>query len=177
MSCVALTTGLAGNCTTGTNGISHIYITNLENITAITETTGNVSAITMGGTPTTKFYEYVASKDTAEYTEKSVINIESQTSFWEGELTIAFNRRSTAKRQIIQTLASAGPLAILFVDRNGTHWLIGVGSSLTEGVYLESVEGGTGKAMGDASNYTLKFKTQSKSQAYTVTDTVISPLT
>lgn len=176
--CNALTTGLNKSCETNAGGLNKIYITDYENITAVTTGTSStypvadwVDGITMAAT--TLFYEIQTNKNVCNFTESVAIDMTNGTTFFNQVVSIVLSRRETTKRDFIEKLvAGQKQLAIIVLDSNGLYWLFGK----DEGSYVTAIEGGSGTAKADANGYTLTLTAMEPDQAFQVDPTIISGL-
>lgn len=176
--CNALTTGLNKSCETNAGGLNKIYITDYENISAITTGTSStypaadwVDGITMAGPAL--FYEIQTNKNVCNFTESVAIDMTNGTTFFNQVVSIVLSRRETTKRDFIEKLvAGQKQLAIIVLDSNGLYWLFGK----DEGSYVTAIEGGSGTAKADANGYTLTLTAMEPDQAFQVDPTIISGL-
>ena len=169
MACT-LTGDIDLGCRDSVGGIKRLYVTALENITAITSTTGVISAITM--TTGTEFFTYNLEKESAEWTETTTISQENWTKVSEQSLTAFISKMTAAKRNELKLL-SQNRIAATVLDRNGLYWLLGENNGLD----LVTKEAKTGKAMGDGNGFTLTFSGKEESEAQTVSSSIIATIT
>lgn len=169
MSC-NLTSSIALACKDSIGGIKRIYVTELENKSTLTSTTGNVTAFTLATGK--QFWTYDFTKETGEFTEKQNTSDENGSLFYEGELKIRLNKRDVTKRNELHLLAQ-NRLMIIVLDRNGVYWLLGQNN----GCDLMPSQSMTGKAMGDFNGYELVFGYKEEIAAMTVNSSLISDLT
>lgn len=169
MAC-ALTQGYTLDCKDSLGGIKAIWLINHANVTAITEASGIVSAITKASGKV--FYKYELVKNTGSLTETITASVENGTVFYAQELSVVLNKLQANTRNEILLLAQA-TLMVVVQDANDKYWLIGrvAGMDLTGGTSA------TGTAQGDRSGYTLTFTGGEKELAPTVNSNIIAGLT
>lgn len=176
MSSCSLIGGLALGCRNSIAGIRTIYLTNFENVIGSgytydnTLTGGIPNGIITGMTLTSgsTFYEFQVRRETAQYTEAIQSNIQNGTLFYEGTLTMFFEKVQTYLRNRVMLIAQAKMLAII-LDKNNQYWLIGMENGIDN-------NGGTidtGKASGDGNGYTLTYIAQEQYSAIEVSSTLI----
>lgn len=176
--CNAISNGLSKSCDNNSGGVNKIYITDFENVTAITTGTSSsfptadwVDGITMSGV--TQFYEIQTNKNVCNFTESVAIDLNNGTTFFNQVVSIVLSRRETTKRDFIEKLvAGQKQLMLIVLDSNGIYWLFGQ----VEGAYVTAIEGGSGTAKADANGYTITLTAMEADQAYQVDPTIISGL-
>lgn len=168
MSC-ALTQGYVLDCKDSLGGLKSVLFIEAGNITALTEASGVVTAITLAVGKT--FYKYDLVKETSSFTETVTASVQNGTVFYAQELTIILNKLQANTRNEILLLAQNSLVAIA-EDRNGKYWMLGKDGGL-------DITGGTaasGVATGDRSGYELTFSGQEKQLAPEVSSAIISGL-
>jgi hypothetical protein len=169
MAC-ALTQGYSLDCRDSLGGITEVYFISKANVSAITEASGSVSALTK--VVGTRFYKYELVPGTASMTENINANVQNGTVFYAQELSIVLNKLQVPTRNEILLLAQNTLLCVV-KDNNDKTWLLG----RVQGLNLTGGNGATGTAQGDRSGYTLTFSAQEKELAPTVADGVFTALT
>ena len=169
MAC-ALTQGYSLDCRDSLGGILEVYFIEKGNISAITEASGSVSAITKVVGKGFKKYELVPG--TAQLTETINANVQNGTVFYAQELTIVLNKLQTPTRNEILLLAQNTLLAVV-KDNNSQTFLLG----RVHGCNITGGNGATGTAQGDRSGYTLTFSASEKELAPKLADGVFNALT
>ena len=108
-----------------------IYLAPIGNITSVTETSNEISAVTMEGV--TKFLEVQGEIDSVQYTSEgtfSTSGAETQ------NLIVGLGLNSTElellKTELVSAIACG--LAAIWVDGNGKAWLAGVSVTTKEGL-------------------------------------------
>jgi hypothetical protein len=170
MSCT-LTQNIVLGCKDGVGGIKKIFVTELENKSAITAATGNITAFSL--LTGKQFWTYDFEKETGEYTEKIVTSTDgSGTTFYEPEIKIRINKKDVSKRNELKLLAQ-NRVMIIVLDRNGIYWLAGEAN----GCDLAPSTAMAGKAFGDFNGYELTFSGKEENPAQTVASGLIAALT
>lgn len=169
MSCIQTLSGLAKDCSGNMGGISEVLIANYEDVTAVTLTSGVISAITMA--TSAKFKRYSFAKNTGSLTSTYNIDAASGVKYVTSELLLQFNRMETTKRVELTALA-LGDLVVICRDSNGTYWYLGK----DEPVNASAGDGQTGTAKSDANRYTITLQDNSKEMPLEVDSTIISGL-
>ena len=166
----ALTQGYTLDCKDSLGGIKAVWLINHANVTAVTEASGIVSAITKAANKV--FYKYELVKNTGALTETVTASVENGTVFYAQELSVVLNKLQANTRNEILLLAQATLMAVV-QDANDKYWLLGRVSGL-------DVTGGTaatGTAQGDRNGYTLTFTGGEKQLAPEVASGIIAGLT
>jgi hypothetical protein len=150
MAC-ALTSGYSvADCKGGSGGVKEVYIIELANVTAFTETAGVITALTKASAK--RFWKYTQLKETSYAKESPNANSQNGTVGYSQEVGLVLNKMQTATRNEILLLAK-NYLLMVVKDNNAKYWLYGrqYGMELTGG------EIGTGTAMTDRNGYVLTF--------------------
>ncbi|MBM3417474.1 MAG: hypothetical protein FJY17_00960 [Bacteroidetes bacterium] len=169
MAC-ALTQGYLLDCKDSLGGIKAMWLINHANVTAVTEASGIVSAITKAVGKV--FYKYELVKNTGSLTETITTSVENGTVFYAQELSIVLNKLQANTRNEILLLAQA-TLMVVVQDANDKYWLLGrvAGADVTGGTAT------TGTANGDRNGYALTFTGNEKQLAPEVNSNIIAGLT
>ncbi len=165
----ALTQGYTLDCKDSLGGIKAVWLINHANVTAVTEASGIVSAITKAANKV--FYKYELVKNTGALTETITASVENGTVFYAQELSIVLNKLQANTRNEILLLAKNTLMAVV-QDANDKYWLLGRYSGL-------DVTGGTsatGTAQGDRNGYSLTFTGGEKELAPEVNSGIIAGL-
>ena len=168
MAC-ALTQGYTLDCKDSLGGIKAVWFIAFDNVTAVTEASGIVSAITKAAGKV--FYKYQLVKNTGSLTE-NITASESGTVFYAPELTIILNKLQANTRNEILLLAQNNLMAVV-QDSNSKYWLLGK----INGLDLTAGNAATGTAQGDRSGYTLTFTGGEPALAPEVNSSIIAGLT
>ena len=147
-----------------------MWVINHANVTAVTEASGIVSAITKAAGKV--FYKYELVKNTGSLTETITTSVENGTVFYAQELSIVLNKLQANTRNEILLLAQS-TLMVVVQDANDKYWLLGrfTGLDVTGGTSA------TGTAQGDRNGYTLTFTGGEKQLAPEVNSGIIAGLT
>ena len=166
----ALTQGYTLDCKDSLGGIKAMWVINHANVTAVTEASGIVSAITKAASKV--FYKYELVKNTGSLTETITTSVENGTVFYAQELSIVLNKLQANTRKEILLLAQS-TLMVVVQDANDKYWLLGrfTGLDVTGGTSA------TGTAQGDRNGYTLTFTGGEKQLAPEVNSGIIAGLT
>ena len=151
MSCISFSGGLSKGCENNVGGITKVYLTDLANVTGITQSGGTVSVIGMAAM--TSFYEFEFNRNSATFTEDLVKSVEEGSAVFEQTLSITIPKRDVAKRNTLALLTQRD-LAVIFKDANAIYWYPGE----VEGMYLSESTSTSGTAKADGSNYVLTLK-------------------
>lgn len=168
MACV-LTQGLNLDCRDSVGGIKEVYITEIGNVSAVTEASGVVTAITKATGK--RFWKYSLIRDTSNFDQVPTVSEQNGTVFYAQTLQIIMNKMQASTRNEILLLAQNN-IAAVVVDNNGTGWLLGK----EFGLVLNGGNSGSGTAWGDRNGSTLPFAGNEKQLAPTVSSSVISAL-
>lgn len=158
------------DCRSSLGGIKKIYVTEFQNITSVTSSSGTITAI--GRVSGKKFWVYELEKENAEISEVANVSVENGTVFYETTLSFTLKKMSAQKRNNLALLAQ-NRLAIIEEDNNGVHWLMGE----TRGADMTVGEAKSGKAFGDLNGYNLTFVAKEPSRMKEVTSGIVSALT
>ena len=150
-------------------GILEALIANFDDVTGVTLTDNQISAIAMASSA--KFKRYTFAKNTGNLTSTYNLDPASRVRYVTSELLLQFNRMETAKRVEITALA-LGDLAVIVKDANGKYWYLGK----DEPVNASASDGQTGTARGDANRYTVTLQDESLEMPYEVDPTIVDAL-
>ena len=132
-------------------GIVEALIANHADVTALTETAGKITAITMA--TSAKFHRYQLPRNTGSLSSNWQVNAENGTKFVQTDLLLVFNRMETTKRVEMSALA-VNDLRAIVKDANGVFWLLGE----EEPVVANAADGQTGTAKTDANRYSITLE-------------------
>ena len=170
MACTSVTlAGITLDCAPSMGGIKMVYITDYANVTGVTVTDNEISAITLDTGK--KWYKYEFRKETGSLTSTLNVDESNGLNYVSNELSLVFTKMETAKRIEIAAL-SIGQLAVVVADSNGKYWFLGKDD------YVSASAGGgqTGTAKGDQNAYTITLSTESESYPYALTAAAITAL-
>lgn len=166
----ALTSDYSFGCDIGSGGVGkECYIIELNNVSAVTESSGTLTAVTKVSGKVFRKYQLV--QDTANAEESIVGNKQNGTLFYSQKITIVINKQQVAVRNEILLLAK-NFVSIVIKDNNDTYRLFGrvTGMSLVTGAAT------TGATWGDRNGYTLEFTGNERELAPFVTDAAVATL-
>lgn len=169
MSCTQTLAGIAKDCSANMGGIVEVLIANFDDVTAVTTSSGEISAITMA--TSAKFKKYSFAKNTGNLTSTYTLDPASGAKFVTSTLLLQFNRMETTKRVEITALAM-GDLAVIVKDANGKYWYLGKDVP----VNASAGDGQTGTARTDANRYTITLQDESAEMPYEVDPDIIEDL-
>lgn len=135
-------------------GIVEALIANHADVTAVTETAGKITAITMASSA--KFHRYQLPRNTGSLSSNYTIDDTTGAKFVASDLVLQVNRMDTAKRIEISALAQ-GELAIIVKDANGAYWFLGKDAP----VKASAGDGLTGTARADRNGYSITLQDNS----------------
>lgn len=147
MSC-AITQGFTLDCRDSVGGIQALYINTVANVTAYTEASGTVSALTKSGV----FYKYELEEENSMAQSVATGNRQNGTVFFAQEITAIFQKLTYQTRDKLVALHK-NRLVIVVKDNNGKFWIMGK----DRGLMTTTSTGATGTAMGDLNGYTVIF--------------------
>ena len=165
----SLTQSYALDCRDSLGGITEVYFIEFKNVSAITEASGVVSAITKGSGKVFRKYELVPA--TSSLTETFNANVQNGTVYYGQELSIILNKLQVNTRNEL-LLLNKNVLMAIATDNNGKYWLLGK----TNGINVTGGNGTTGTAQGDRSGYTLTFSAMEANMAPEVSSSIIAGL-
>ena len=170
MSCSALTAGFLDLCNDSTGGIEKIFIGNGP-VQSITETAGNITAITVGGTLMVPgdFFVFETPRQVSSITETTTVSQENGTLYFDQQLTAVFNKMDAAKRDQLLLLAQATTMVVVAKDGNGKYWSVGV----EKGAFLVSASATSGTAYADRNGYEIVIGGLEASPMFTVDSAIV----
>ncbi len=170
MACSNLTAGFTLDCNDSNGGIDKIFIANGP-VESITETSGTITAITVGGSALTPsdFFEFEVPRQTSSFTETINVSQENGTVFYDQALTMIFNKMEAAKRDQILLMAQATNMVVVFKDNNDKYFSVGV----KRGAFMASGSSVSGTAYGDRNGYELVISGMEEDPSFEVTSTIV----
>ena len=169
MPCIQTLSGLAKDCSSNMGGILEVLIANFDDVTGVTITDNQVSAIAMA--TSAKFKRYLFAKKTGSLTSTYTLDPASGVKYVTSDLLLQFNRMETQKRVEITALAM-GDLVCIVKDANGKYWYLGK----DEPVNASASDGQTGTARADANRYTITLQDESLEMPYEVDPSILADL-
>jgi hypothetical protein len=165
----ALSQGYVLDCKDSLGGMTEVLFIAKADVTATTEASGVITAITKAAGK--RFYKYELVKETANFVENINASVENGTVFYQQELTIVLNKLQANTRNEILLLAQSLLVAIA-KDNNGKYWYLGKNNGLD----ITAGNSGTGTAIGDRSGYTLTFTGKEAALSPEVSSSIIAAL-
>lgn len=162
--------GFSLPCRDAVSGIKTLWITEFANVTAYTDTSGTITALTQAAS--TKFWKYDLEKENAMLDEDDVNSVENGTRFWTQTLSFTMRKLTAKNRNNIKLVGQNRIIAIVLTN-NGDYKIAGIGN----GMDLTTGKGSTGKAFGDLNGYSLSFVAKETAPIYDVNSSVISSMT
>jgi hypothetical protein len=170
MSCSAITAGFVDLCNSNTGGIEKIFIANGP-VESITETAGNITAITVGGSALVPadFFVFETPRQVSSVTETTTVSQENGTLFFDQQLTAVFNTMEATKRDQLLLLAQATTMVVVAEDGNGKYWSVGV----EKGAFMVSGSATSGTAYGDRNGYEIVLGGLEPKPMFTVDSAIV----
>ena len=170
MSCSAITAGFVDLCNSNTGGIEKIFIANGP-VESITETAGNITAITVGGSALVPadFFVFETPRQVSSVTETTTVSQENGTLFFDQQLTAVFNTMEATKRDQLLLLAQATTMVVVAEDGNGKYWSGGV----EKGAFMVSGSATSGTAYGDRNGYEIVLGGLEPKPMFTVDSAIV----
>ena len=165
-----ITSGFTLDCNDSNGGIEKIFIANGP-VQSITETSGTISAITVGGSALTPsdFFAFGVPRQTSSFTETINVSNENGTVFYDQALTMILNKMEAAKRDQILLLSQNNEMVVVFKDNNDKYFSVGI----QRGAYMTAGTSVSGVAYGDRNGYELTFSGMEEQPAFEVTGSIV----
>ena len=165
-----ITSGFTLDCNDSNGGIEKIFIANGP-VQSITETSGTISAITVGGSALTPsdFFAFQVPRQTSSFTETINVSNENGTVFYDQALTMILNKMEAAKRDQILLLSQNNEMVVVFKDNNDKYFSVGI----QRGAYMTAGTSVSGVAYGDRNGYELTFSGMEEQPAFEVTGSIV----
>lgn len=178
--CMTLTGNICRGCLDNVGGIKKAYFASTKELECAigttggitlnsTTTSGEIGDITYATGAVCNWFKFEPSKNTGNYVETINISAENGTTFYNGVLTMNYNKQEMTKINTISEMAK-GDITILFQDANNKYWLLtGLNATVTSGIptaYTLDGDNGcmlggtsfqTGTAKGDANGASITF--------------------
>lgn len=152
MSCI-LTSGYTLPCK-GIAGIQSVFIGSWNSnmnytVATLGATAGQITAFTGA---TVSFYTFQQTIETGSLTETGNFNEQNGTAYYDQVVEITVNNLTSSIIDQVNDLGR-GRWRIIVLDSNGNYFLVGKQNPVS----VTSVAGGTGKAYGDLTGFTITF--------------------
>ncbi len=164
-----LSSGFARDCSDSVGGIEELYILERASVTAYTESSHEITAITDGGSTWRK---YELKKEVGSVTATTTIEPANGTRFSEGVIAFSINKFSATKSNELKLMV-LGQIVCIVKDNNGIYWGLGF-QNFAEG---QSLVANTGAAYGDRNGYDIEIMAKEPETPYEVDSTVVAGLT
>jgi len=170
----ALTSDIDLSCRDSQGGIEYVYVANADGditfvTTGATGCSGQVSEISVDGTPISTWYKWSVPKQTSSYTETVNASTENGTVYYQQDVALVFNKMQCSTRNELLLAAQNVKFLCIVKDGNGQFWTAG----LTRGCEMTAGSYGTGTAYGDRNGYTLTITGLEPDPMYNVDPTVV----
>jgi hypothetical protein len=167
MSC-ALTSGFTLDCRDSVGGIQALYINTTANVTAYTEASGTVTALTKSSV----FYKYELEEENSMAQSVLTGSRPNGTVFFAQQVSAIFQKLTYQTRDKIVALGK-NRLVVIVKDNNGKYWICGK----DRGLMITTSTAVTGTAMGDLNGYTVVFDGNEPNDWFEYTGTESSLIT
>lgn len=169
MSCL-ITAGWELDCKDSNGGLEKVFLANGK-ISGFTQTSGEVTAISVDGTPLTPsdFFGIEIPKQTSTLTESVEASTENGTVVYTQTLSLIFNKMEAAKRNQILLMAQNENLIVVVKDNNGLYWSVG----LERGATLTAAELTSGTAFADRNGGELTLTGIEATPMFTVDSSIV----
>jgi hypothetical protein len=170
----ALTSGITRyNCESPAGGISEVYLLAFEELTSITVTACEVTAITTSGAPST-WYRYELNEEVGLLETTETKSVQNNSLFYDANLSFTVTKMEASKCNELNLLAIQRIVAIIKTVE-GKFFLLGDerGAHKTGGTNNSS----TGTAYGDLNGYSINLMAKQTHDVYEVDAAVIAGLT
>jgi len=170
MACL-LTQGFTLDCADNIGGIEYILLANFSEVSAFTEASGSISAITASGT----FYKYELEQEDADLTATENRSAENGTFFVENVMNFTIDKLSATKSEELKLMATARKLIAIAKLSDGQFICLGFDrGAMKQGGTNQAA---TGKAYGDKQGYTVGITAKESHYPYFTDQSVIDTLT
>lgn len=169
---MTLTAGFTKACESVSGGVLQIWLANEADVTSMTLTGTEYSAIVMNGAAV--FYEFQFTQDTAEIRENVARNDSGNISVTH-ELEFYLPKMSTTQRDAIQEIIDCSPCGIIAIakDSNGNQWVQGYNETALKArpmrILTDTTTSGTSFSDSNGSTVVLQSIDGEKARVYTGT--------
>lgn len=167
----AIVSGYSLDCRDTVGGIKKIYVTELANVTAVSENaSGFVTGITKSAGK--KFFVYeLEPRGQNNFTQAIQSDATVGTVAYEQTLTINFVKLKYETQATLQNLIK-NRLSVIIETKDGSYWLFGK----ENGLQVTGGNANSGQAMNEFQGYTLTLSGMEKNLANEVSSSIISGL-
>ena len=158
------------DCINSAGSVVRAFVTNGP-AEAIAETAGNVTSITVGGSPLTAadWYEFQVKPQTSSFTETGNVSVENGTLFFQKDLSLSFPKMDVEKRNQLLLAAQNDKMIIAFEDANGTFWMFGS----SKGGYTSALTTETGADYASKNGYSVTLSATELEPVYTIDSSIV----
>lgn len=168
MGCLTMTDYPLG-CEKETGGVIEVYLAELLDVESITETAGEVTAITMASG--TQFYTYKVIRENSDWTEAYAGVRENRTNAWTQTLRFNLHTFDAPTKLQVDNLSN-GIFVAIVKEENGYHLL----GKVTGLEMSTNTLGQSGILKEDMQGYAIELEGKEASSAPTVDETIVSAL-
>lgn len=169
MSCLQTLNGIVNDCAPSMGGIVEVLLANYEDVSAVADTDGIITGLTMVGSA--KFKRYSFRRNTGSLSSNYTVDQTTGANFVVSDLVLVFTKMETAKRIEISALAQ-GELVAIVKDANGKYWYLGKDAPIV----ISAGDGLTGTARADRNGYSITLQDNSLEMPYEVDEAAISSI-
>lgn len=161
----AIQAGYTIDCRESIGGLQAVFIAEFGNITSIAEVSGLVTGITKATGK--RFYKFEVPRAVANATSNGTGSEENGSFFYTHQVVFPINKRDSTTANIIRTLAK-NKCMVVTLDMDGVYRMYGKGN----GLYVSTVDSGSGTAAGDRQGYNLTLSGIEKDEMLQVSNSV-----
>ena len=156
---MSITSAYSYTCAPNTGGSTRLYLANKADVTSMTLTGSEYTAITMSGGAV--FFEFEVLTDSLEFAENTTRSDQGAYSV-EHMVNGYMPNMSTSQRDALQELIDSSPCGIIAIvlDNNSNQKVIGYSENFTNKrtAYIETIESTTGTGITDSNGSQFQIK-------------------
>lgn len=171
MAC-AIIEGYKLDCFDGIPGVQAIWLTEFDNITAYTDTSGSITAITQAAS--TKFWKFSLEKENAMLKQDMTVSEETGTSFVAQTLEFTTKKMTAKNRNIIKLLSQNRLMAIVQLGDSTANYVV---AGLTRALTVTTVNTQTGQKLGELVGSKLTLMGKEPVEAQFMSSAIFTGLT
>jgi len=170
---MALTTGLSLICQVWTGGVKKLWLVDKADVSTMTLTGGQYTAITMVSGKVFKLFEF--DDDSCEWKESSNRNPDSGSTMIKDTIECMFQGNSNIVRTSLEEIIASSTCGMIGVveDNNDTKWVIGYGERSKRALKQSTSEQTTGKVYDDFVGTTIMLEVNTLEKARVANITTI----
>lgn len=159
------------DCFDGVGGVETVYIAEKANVSSITATAAQVTAIAMVSGK--YFYEFKTDQEVANGQSVGTKNVQNGTTSYVQTFVASWRKQGITKQNLLRLLEQNPALVLIYKDNNGNYIMYGseVGGHITTSTAM------SGTAIADKNGYDWTFTANAKTQQYFVDSSVIAGIT